>query len=142
MNHPYMTGCYWNHDNALCTTNWTYTPRSSQGHDHPLCTRGPLKSAGVTSALKVGLLPERHAELGCETIITFTWSIFYASYSGQNACALHACTHHRHVILRCVYTAESRNSICSLLLIFFHMTLSHFVTRCSSPLGKLHFIVY
>lgn len=50
----------------------------------------------------------------------FHMSIFYISYSSQTACALHSCTHHRHVILRCVYTAEPSNSICSLLLIFFH----------------------
>lgn len=84
-----------------------------------LCThKDPLKSAGMTPALKVGLLPKRHAELGREAIINFYMSMFYASYSGQNACALHTCTHCRHVILKCVYTAESSNSICSINIFF------------------------
>lgn len=76
MNHPYVTGCYWNHDSALCRINWTYTPQGSQRHVHPLCIQGPLKPAGMTPALKAGLLPQRHAELGCETIINFYMSIF------------------------------------------------------------------
>lgn len=124
------------------STNWTYTLRSSQAHVPPMCTQRPLKSAGMTPALKVGLLPERHAELGCRAIINFYISIFRASYNGQNACAFHTWIHPRHVILRCVYTAEFSNSICSLLLTFFHMTFSHLVSRCWSPFGKWHFIVY
>lgn len=115
MNHPYVTGCYWNHDNALCTTNWTYTPQSSQGRVHSLCTWGPLKSAGMTPA-QVGLLPKRHAELGCEAIINLLTSPYFMHHT---AAKMHVLNTHVLIILRCVYAAESSNFICSLLLIFF-----------------------
>lgn len=134
-----MIGCYCvsaprNHNNALCTTNWTFTPRSSQ-HSSPYVHTETLKVSRNDTHTE-SWPSAWHAELGCGAIINFYISIFHASYNSHNAHAFCTWIHHRYVILRCVYTAEFRDSICSLLLIFFHLTPSHLVSRCWSPFGK------